>query len=198
VFRHHLITAWFVDMNNNEYFLVEHTLSINLKSIDKEELPLSQHAFEQEIPGPFRMASDLAQADANILTPLKLNNETSKALWQYLQAQNQKINTLLSYVLTQQDEEKSRHQSLKFSAGCLIIKNNNTLKKEDIVRLKIFLPEESSAIYCYAYVTEISAEQCTLTYTFIRDQDRELLIRASLHIQSQQLKDRAKLREENS
>ncbi len=69
------------------------------------------------------------------------------------------------------------------------------MKEEDIVRLKIFLPEESSAIYCYATVSELNAEQCTLTYTLIRDQDRELLIRASLHIQSQQLKDRAKLRE---
>ncbi|WP_025563583.1 PilZ domain-containing protein [Psychromonas sp. SP041] len=185
-------------MNNNEYFLVEHALSINLKSIDKCDLPLNQFAFEDEIPGPFRMASDLAKADASILAPLKLNSDNTQALWNYLQAQNQKINTLLSYVLTQQDDEKSRHQTIKFSAGSIIIKNNNTLKIDDNIRLKIFLPEESSAIYCYATVSNINDSEYAFTYTFIREQDRELLIRASLHVQSQQLKNRAKQRELNT
>ena len=185
-------------MNNNEYFLVKHVLSINLKSIDKNNLPLNQLAFEEEIPGPFRMASDLAKADASILAPLKLNSDNTQALWNYLQAQNQKINTLLSYVLTQQDDEKSRHQTIKFSAGSIIIKNSNTLKIDDNVRLKIFLPEESSAIYCYASVSDINDAECTFTYSFIREQDRELLIRASLHVQSQQLKNRAKQRELNT
>lgn len=190
--------AWFVDMNNNEYFLVEHVLSINLQSIGEDQLPIDQLSFEDEIPGPFRMASDLAKADASILTPLKLNSDNTQALWSYLQAQNQKINTLLSYVLTQQDDPKARHQTTKFSAGSLIIDNlnkTNTWKINDNVRLKIFLPEESSAIYCYAIVSGIEDTKCIFTYTFIREQDRELLIRASLHVQSQQLKNRAKQRE---
>ena len=182
-------------MNNNEYFLVQHALSINLISVDENDLPLNQLAFEEEIPGPFKMASDLAKADASILAPLKLNNDNTQALWNYLQAQNQKINTLLSYVLTQQDDQKSRHQTIQFSAGNLIIKSDNTLKVNDKVRLKIFLPDESSAIYCYANVSETNGSESTLTYTFIREQDRELLIRASLHVQSQQLKNRAKQRE---
>lgn len=192
--------AWFVDMNNNEYFLVEHTLSINLQLIEKGQLPLDQLSFEDEIPGPFRMASDLAKADASILTPLKLNSDNTQALWSYLQAQNQKINTLLSYVLTQQDDQKARHQTTRFSAGSLIINDPNKAniwKIGDNVRLKIFLPEESSAIYCYGIVTEIDQTECIFSYTFIRDQDRELLIRASLHVQSQQLKQRAKQRELN-
>lgn len=192
--------AWFVDMNNNEYFLVEHTLSINLQLIEKDQLPLDQLSFEDEIPGPFRMASDLAKADASILTPLKLNSDNTQALWSYLQAQNQKINTLLSYVLTQQDDQKARHQTTKFSAGSLIINDLNKTsiwKIGDNVRLKIFLPEESSAIYCYGIVSKIDQTECIFSYTFIRDQDRELLIRASLHVQSQQLKQRAKQRELN-
>ena len=185
-------------MNNNEYFLVEHTLSINFKSINENDLPVNQLAFEDEIPGPFRMASDLAKADASILVPLKLNSDNTQALWNYLQAQNQKINTLLSYVLTQQDDQNSRYQTIKFSAGALIIKNTNILKVNDNIRLKIFLPEESSAIYCYAKVSDVNEKECTFTYSLIREQDRELLIRASLHIQSQQLKNRAKQRELNT
>ena len=190
--------TWLADMDNNEYFLVQHTLSINLHPVNETQLPIDQNAFEEEIPGPFRMASDLAQADVSMLAPLKLNSENTQALWHFLQAQNQKINTLLSYVLTQQDEQQARHQSLKFSAGSLIIAGNDKWGVGDNVRLKIFLPEESAAIYCYACVSDSSESECVFTYTFIREQDRELLIRASLHVQSQQLKNRAKQRELNS
>jgi len=182
-------------MNNNEYFLVEHTLSINVTAITEQQLPENQIAFEQEIPGPFKMASDLAKADASILAPLKLNSDNTQALWNYLQAQNQKINTLLSYVLTQQDDPQSRFQTLKFSAGNLIFKPTSDWHVGTNVKLKIFLPDESAAIYCYAVIQEISGSECTLSYTLIREQDRELLIRASLHVQSQQLKNRAQQRQ---
>ena len=185
-------------MNNSEFFLVPHTLSINLEPVDKIGLPVDSCAFENEIPAPFKMSSDLSQADASILSPLKLNNDNTQALWGYLQAQNQKINALLTYVLTQQDDPKYHNKTLQFSAGSFITIPNTTWAIGDSARVKIFLPEESSAIYCYAVVSEINNSEHTFKYTFIREQDQELLIRASLHIQTQQLKDRAKLRELNN
>ena len=194
----HSIMAWFVDMDNNDYFLVKHALSINLHPVENDTLPADQLSFEAEIPGPFRMASDLAQADASILAPLKLNGEHTQAIWTYLQAQNQKINTLLGYVLSQQDEPEFRKTTVQFSAGSVVIKKTDNWAIGDHARLKIFLPEESSAIYCYANVSKVDEIECVFTYTLIREQDRELLIRASLHVQSQQLKNRTKQRELNN
>lgn len=180
---------------NNKYFLVQHTLSINLQAVEDEEIPIDQSAFDAEIPGPFRMASDLAQADSSILAPLKLGTEQAQALCNYLHVQNQKLNTLLSYVLSQQDESQYRYQTQQFSAGCFSIAHTENWSMGQAVRAKIFLPEESSAIYCYAQVSEMNEDQDTFTYSLIREEDRELLIRASLHIQSQHLKERTKLRE---
>jgi len=182
-------------MNNSEFFLVPHALAINIEPVEQSALPLDQSAFESEIPGPFKMASDLSQADASILAPLKLNNDNTQALWTYLQAQNQKINALLTYVLTQQDDPRFHNTTLQFSAGSFITAPNSTWSVGDNARVKIFLPEESSAIYCYAVVSEINNSEHTFKYTLMREQDQELLIRASLHIQTQQLKDRAKQRE---
>jgi len=182
-------------MNNNDFFLVPHALSINLEPVNASSLPLDQDAFEDEIPGPFQMASDLTVADANLLAPLKLNNENTQALWHYLQAQNQKINALLTYVLTQQDDPKFHHTSLHFSAGSLITESEQAWSIGDHARLKIFLPEESAAVYCYATVSAVNEKQYTFDYTWIREQDQELLIRASLHIQTKQLKDRARRRD---
>jgi len=147
-------------MTNNEYFLVQHQLSLNVEAL--------------------------------IGQPLKLNNETTHALWGYLEAQNLKINTLLSYVLSQQDDKRFHFQSTAFSAGvCLFVDQDNTFYLNQNVRLKIFIPEESAAIYCYAQVSNIDGNNVQLNYQQIREEDRELLIRTTLHIQSKQLKARA-------
>jgi len=175
-----------------EYFLVNHQLAINVELLNNDENIPDTQQFEQEIPAPFRMASDLAKIDSQALHALKLNNETTQALWFYLQAQNQKINTLLTYVLSQQDEQKFHYQTSAFSAGCCFFDcSDNTFSAQQNVRLKIFIPEESAAIYCYAMVSTVNNKRVELTYQRIREEDRELLIRTSLHIQSKQLKFRA-------
>jgi len=190
-------------MTNNQYFLVEHPLSLNVEALTENEQVPNHDEFESEIPAPFRMASDLAEIESHHLQVLKLNNETTQALWNYLQAQNLKINTLLSYVLSQQDDKRFHFTSHTFSAGsCLFNAPKGYFSEAQHVRLKIFIPEESAAIYCYARIVNIvpsntsSAEQemVELHYQQIREEDRELLIRATLHIQSKQLKARAEQR----
>ncbi|MEI6897235.1 MAG: PilZ domain-containing protein [Psychromonas sp.] len=182
-------------MTNNQYFLVEHPLSLNVEVLDENEQIPNDTDFEIEIPAPFRMASDLANIESHSLQPLKLNNETTQALWCYLEAQNLKINTLLTYVLSQQDEQRLHFQCHAFSAGrCLFSSPKKSFSVDQKVRLKIFIPEESTAIYCYGKVTSIKQDIIELTYQQIRAEDRELLIRATLHVQSKQLKIRAQQR----
>jgi hypothetical protein len=186
-------------MPNNQYFLVEHQLSLNVEALKQNESIPDANEFEREIPAPFRMASDLANIESHSLQPLKLNNETTQALWGYLQAQNLKINTLLTYVLSQQDDKDFHFKSHAFSAGvCLFKTSEQNFSVDQQVRLKIFIPEESAAVYCYAIVTAIKQDEASnmveLSYQQIREEDRELLIRATLHIQSKQLKARAEQR----
>jgi hypothetical protein len=182
-------------MPNNQYFIVEHQLSLNVEVLGSDQSIPDEANFESEIPAPFRMASDIANIDSHSLQPLKLNNETTQALWGYLQAQNLKINTLLSYVLSQQDNKDFHFQSTSFSAGACYLKQQATpFSLNQNVRLKIFIPEESAAIYCYAQVSAIDDTIVELSYQKIREEDRELLIRATLHVQSKQLKARAQQR----
>jgi hypothetical protein len=182
-------------MKNNQYFIVDHQLSLNVEALNDNETIPDDINFESEIPAPFRMASDLASIDTHSLQPLKLNNETTQALWGYLQAQNLKINTLLTYVLSQQDDKEFHYKSTAFSAGsCFFKQHRKTFSVNQNVRLKIFLPEESAAIYCYAKVIDVNNDTVELSYQQIREEDRELLIRATLHIQSKQLKVRSEQR----
>lgn len=179
-------------MDNENYFQVNHQLAINVEPLAENENIPDAVLFEQLIPAPFRMASDLASLDSQALHSLKLNNESTQALWHYLQIQNQKINTLLSYVLSQQDEKQFHYSCHAFSAGnCFFYALETPFSLGQIVTLKIFIPDESAAIFCYAEIASIDNQLVELSYLQIREEDRELLIRATLHIQSKQLKLRA-------
>ena len=62
-------------------------------------------------------------------------------------------------------------------------------------RTKLFLQHEASAIYCYTEVVAVNKiddehYQYTLLFKAIRDTDQELVVRASLHAQTRQLKKR--------
>lgn len=182
-------------MDNSDYFLVNHQLAINVEPLQENESIPDTMLFEQLIPAPFRMASDLASLDSQALHSLKLNTESTQALWHYLQIQNQKISTLLSYVLSQQDDKEFHYTCTAFSAGnCFFYAQKNTFLVGQKVVLKIFIPDESAAIFCYAEVASIDKQNIELTYQKIREEDKELLIRTTLHIQSKQLKLRAEKR----
>jgi len=148
--------------------------------------------FADEIPEPFKMASDIAYLDSQALSGLKFNNEGALLLKHYLETQNQKLNILLTYVLSQQDDMKLQYHTLALSAGeCVFsVKQQHDFQLDQLVRLKIFTPNESAAVYCYARISNIEKDNITLTYPLILDEDRELLIRSTLHLQSLQLKQR--------
>ena len=57
---------------------------------------------------------------------------------------------------------------------------------------------EASAVYCYTEVVAIEKQdndhyQYTVLFTSIRNTDQELIVRASLHAQTRQLKKRQEL-----
>ena len=68
--------------------------------------------------------------------------------------------------------------------------------------MKIFLLDEHSAVYCYAevidVVQELGAYLHKVIFHFIREDDREVLVRTSLHKQSKQLQRLAKQRNQET
>ena len=125
-------------------------------------------------------------------------------LVEIINQQSRKIDMIMGYVLSVQDHPEHRFHTLRFGAGQLTYLHPRQGHGEvphlhQIVRLKIFLREEASAIYCYGQVKQLEPSEhgthVMLDYVRIREDDRELLVRASLHIQSKQLKLRAQDRQ---
>lgn len=174
----------------NEFFSIEHEFSINILPIP-EHKAINYEEFLANMPMPFKMASDMSSIDQAALRPLQALSGIASQLVDFLNQQSKKIDLLIGYILSQQDEEKHRYQGLKFGGGGLLFTANKAFDLEQLLEMKIFLLNQNHAVYCYGEVIEIEQVQNDymhkVIFHFIREEDREVLVRTSLHEQSKQL-----------
>ncbi|MBT0587263.1 PilZ domain-containing protein [Alteromonas oceanisediminis] len=177
-----------------EFFLIKHQLNVNFRTIDKAEIPAVDQ-LEEHMPYAFKIAGELASVEAQAIRPLRNLSSHAAELAEFLNAQARKIDIMMSYILHQQDDESMRYKSVRFGGGGIEVHSDHPLDAGTSVELKIFLSEEAAAVFCYAEV--ISCEtiedgyQIAFIFSRIRESDQELLVRASLHLQAQQLRKRS-------
>ncbi|WP_323945618.1 PilZ domain-containing protein [Aeromonas caviae] len=187
-----------------QFFSVTHATPVNVIPMPADFRLPTLEALEAELPEPFRIASAITSIDLVSSRLLRSQNESMHDLVEIINQQSRKIDMIMGYVLAAQDHPEHRFHTLRFGAGQLTYLHPHQGHGESpalhqIVRLKIFLREEASAIYCYGEVVQRDAGEhgthVVLDYVRIREDDRELLVRASLHVQSKQLKLRAQERQ---
>ncbi len=174
----------------NEFFSIEHEFSINILPVETHKAT-SYEQFLTDMPTPFKMASDISSIDQAALRPLQSLSGVASQLVEFLNHQSKKIDLLIGYILSQQDEEKHRYQGLKFGGGGLLFTADKAFELAQLLEMKIFLLNENYAVYCYGEVIEVEQVQSDylhkVIFHFIREDDREALVRTSLHAQSKQL-----------
>lgn len=182
-----------------QYFKVEHSIVINV--VPKVGSLPAETDFMTAIPEPFLMAGNVGQLNLNALRSLQRLGELAEELANYLQLQAKKLDLLLHYVLQQQDDSQYRFRTLSYGGAGLSFISSSPLNALDVVEVKLFLAENAGAIFCYGQVlscelVEQNAEEFKISIVFkrIRDEDRELLVRASLQQQARQLKLKAEQR----
>ena len=185
----------------NEFFSIELEFSINIEPVEVHK-DTSYEQFIAQMPTPFKMASDMSSIDQAALRPLQTLSGVASQLVEFLNHQSTKIDLLIGYILSQQDEEKHRYQGLKFGGGGLLFIADNAFELAQIIEMKVFLTNENYAVYCYGEVIEVEQKQESyfhkVIFHFIREEDREVLVRTSLHEQSKQLQALAKLRNQEN
>ena len=183
---------------SEQFFSVVHSLPINVEPLPEGfELP-SLAEMEQELPEPFRIAGAITHIDLSAARQLRNMGEEFGLLVDVINQQSSKINMLLGYLLSQLDDPATRRHTLSIGGSQLSFIAHTGLHLYQLLRLKLFLQDEASAIYCYGQITALEpvpdGQRVEVSYVRIRPADQELLVRASLHIQSRQLKQRAELR----
>lgn len=186
---------------HHEFFAIEHVFSVNILPIDEDD-NCNFDQFMINMPIPFKLASDMSTIDQSALRSLQNLGGSATQLVSFLNQQSQKIDLLIGYILSQQDDVQLRHQGIKFGGGGIKVIASTEYNIGQLLELKIFLLESNCAIYCYGEViaVEINNKEFTynVTFHFIREEDREVLVRTSLHEQSKQLQKLAKLRNKDN
>ena len=183
-----------------DYFSVAHGINLNVRPLDRP-LP-STDELAAAIPAPFLMASDVNSLNSSALRSLNRLGELAEELANYLQQQARKIDLLLHYVLRQQDDESTRYTTQSYSgSGCCYLADS-ALSLLQVVEVKLFLDNNDGAVFCYGQI--LSCEQVAekwqikVVFSCIREEDRELIVRASLHQQSKLLKQKAEQRQQHT
>lgn len=187
-------------MSDQEYFTVHHALTINAEPLPSEfKLPAYDH-FVAEIPAPFIVASEFSQLDQlSDAAKLELKNSDFKHVVQLLDTQNSKLNLLLTFMLSQQDDPQYRCVTVAFGASQLSYHSDKNIAVGTKLRIKLFLEHPAAAIYCYATVDSVEEQNddniVTIKYDLLRDTDQDLLIKAALYQQQKLLRQRSLDRE---
>ncbi|WJG07938.1 PilZ domain-containing protein [Aliiglaciecola sp. LCG003] len=180
----------------HEFFTIKHKLNVNMQPLGDDFLLPDQQDLAEHMPYAFKIAAEMSGADSKILRPLKNLGEYAVELVEFLNQQNKKIDLMMSYILQQQDDSANRFHTIEFGGGGLTLVSPSPLQVGQMVELKIFLADEAAGVFCYAEV--INCEQVeqhhhiSLLFSCIREPDQELLVRASLHVQTLELRARAK------
>jgi hypothetical protein len=101
---------------------------------------------------------------------------------------------MMSLILQQHSKQEQTYHSVQFGGGGIILESEGELSVGSIIELKLFLREEASAIFCFAEVIACKPADDTyhvfMIFTRIREEDQDLLVRASLHLQAANLRKR--------
>ncbi|QTH64157.1 PilZ domain-containing protein [Psychrosphaera ytuae] len=188
-----------------EYFQLEHKVDINVQQgVLLSDCP-DEDEFEAMIPVPFKLASEMKGVEQNMLRPLRQLGDVIEPLADYLKAQSRKIDLMMSYILQAQDDSDHKTQTVSYGGGGFVFTSIQQFDLDSVLECKLFFSEEASAIYCLGRIIEVNdvdveehespLYQYAVVFHRIREDDRELVVRASLHQQSKQLLKKTKQRQ---
>lgn len=183
-------------MNDQEFFIVHHALTINVEPLGPEVPLPTVERFEAEIPAPFIVASEFSHLDSlTEQAKSELKNNSFSHVCQLLDTQNAKLNLLLTFMLSQQDNEGLRYKTTTFGASQFSYLADEALPVHSRVRAKLFLEYPAAAIYCYGVITHCEEDEqgykITVRYELLREIDQDLLIKSALHQQQKLLRQRS-------
>ncbi|MCA1929726.1 PilZ domain-containing protein [Rheinheimera sp.] len=187
-----------------DYFQIEHQTTVNLVPF-LDPLP-DQDGFLRLIPDAFKMTSELSQLNNSSIRTFNAIKDLSSDLALYLQQQARKLDALTHYVLRSQDDPKQRFHTFSYGGSGVQVWMEQQVEAGQLYEVKLFLDNNDGALFCLGQVLEVIEQQSSeaepkpnylvkILFRRIRDEDRDMVVRASLHEQSRQLKRKAEQRQ---
>jgi Tfp pilus assembly protein PilZ len=178
----------------DEFFMIKHNIPVNMRLLEDDFVLPQKDNLHQHMPYEFQIASELSALDTKALRPLRRLGEHAVELAEFLNHQSRKIDLMMSLILQQHTKHEHSYQSIQFGGGGIVLGSESEFLIGSTIELKLFLREEASAIFCFAEVIACKPGDdkyhVSLIFTCIREEDQDLLVRASLHLQAANLRKR--------
>jgi len=178
----------------DEYFMIKHNIPVNMRLVADDFVLPEIDDLHQHMPYEFQIASELSEIDTKALRPLRRLGEHAIELAEFLNHQSRKIDLMMSLILQQHSNHEETYHSIQFGGGGIVLGSESELSIGGTIELKLFLREEASAIFCFAEVIACKPVDDTyhvsLIFTRIREEDQDLLVKATLHLQAANLRKR--------
>ncbi|SEA28385.1 PilZ domain-containing protein [Alkalimonas amylolytica] len=177
-----------------DYFQIEHSIAINAQPYSGDGDALTEDDYLALMPEPFRLASEMVQLNSSSIRNLSRLGDAADELSRYLQQLAKKVDMMMHYILQQQDQAEHRYHTVSYGGSGLCLRSKHALPEGEWLQLKIFLAHGEGAVFCLGQVlesrpmTDSGDYQVDVVYRHIRELDQELIVRASLHEQTRQLK----------
>ncbi|WP_299268682.1 PilZ domain-containing protein [uncultured Psychrosphaera sp.] len=196
-----------------EYFQLEHHIPVNIKDGGSWDSIPDMDKFDAMIPAAYKIASEMQGLEQSMLRPLRQLGDAIEPLAEYLKAQSRKIDLMMSYVLQSQDEDDIKFNAHSYGGGGFVFQSEQAFTLDNWIQCKLFFNEEAAAVFCLGKIVAIQIvtpsqdeldgkaeadKTPTTSYIYkvvfhrIRDEDREVVVRASLHQQSKMLLNKTK------
>ncbi len=181
----------------NQYFQIAESIKVNINPVAMNQVPQTQLALEQSIPPLFRLANEVNTLEQTALRPLRHLGDFAEDLALYLKAQSRKLDLIMAHILSTDTEQDIKLNTLSYGGGGIVLDSDVEYQEGQMFNCKVFLEVEAAAVFCFAeLIQSVQLDnkmwRYTLLFSPIREEDQELLVRASLHAQSRLLKSNSK------
>ena len=182
------------------YFRIDDNMRLSVRRVPPGELEARLDRLEHDLAGNFTVMSSLAAITSQMAMGLRRIENRDPDLAAYLRAIDQKIEVIGRAFIAEEPEMAAQQAApANLSAGGICAGVEELYEKGEPVEVRMLLFPSFTGLMIYGTVIECSERPegdpggtfrhlARISFTHIREQDRELLIRHLLRRQSAQLR----------
>jgi len=188
--------------DRRNFFRIDDTVRMSLRRVPPEELEKRLDRHEHDLAGNFTVLSSLTAITAQMTAGLRRIENRDPDLAAYLRAIDQKIEVIgRAFIAQEPDLVAEVAVPVNLSAGGMCAGVEEHYEPGTELEIRMLLFPSFTGLMIYGSVVECSPAEggdasagfqhlARIEFSHIREQDRELLIRHLLRLQSNQLRDR--------
>ena len=183
------------DSERREYFRIDDSIKLSYREVEKQELPTDLDELEYKASGGLTVMSRLTGISQQLSTALHRIEQNNPDIADYLKSLDQKLELLAQAFLSKESEliEQS-DQPVNLSAGGMAVESPDSIAVGACLEIKMLLLPSYAGILTYGEVVSCNPEgegYCVrVDFSYIRDADRDALIRHILRRQGEFLRRR--------